>query len=73
MKLHDLCQQARNTACACGAPPGCPCVAAPRHYHLARFAHRAQEGGITPADFASLIWGDVFQGMDTVTDPEVPA
>ena len=70
MTIHDLCEQARNTACACGAPPGCPCVCAPRHYHYARLARAARDGLITTEDFAQVIHdADVFQGMDTVTDP----
>ena len=70
MTIHDLCEQARNTTCACGAPPGCPCVCAPQHYHYARLARAARDGLITTEDFAQVIHdADVFQGLDTVTDP----
>jgi hypothetical protein len=68
--IHQLCEQARNTACACGAPPGCPCVCQASHYHLARFARAAQARLITTAEFAAVIPDrDMFGGMDTITDP----
>ena len=69
MTAHDILEQARNTSCICGAPPGCPCVCEPGHYYLARVACAAREGRITGGDFASLVWGNTFYGMDTVTDP----
>lgn len=55
MTLHDLCEAARNTACACGAPPGCPCVAPPRHYHLRRFSRARASELIGLEDVAYLI------------------
>ena len=70
MTIHDLCEQARNTACACGALPGCPCACAPSHYHYARLARAARAGLITTEDFAQVICdADVFTGLDTLTDP----
>jgi hypothetical protein len=70
MNPHAVCEQARNQQCPCGAPPGCPCVCAPGHYHLARVAAAAHDGLITRADFAAVICdADVFTGMTTITDP----
>ena len=64
MTIHDLREQARNTACVC----------APQHYHYARLARAARDGLITTEDFAQVIHdADVFQGLDTVTDPGVLA
>jgi hypothetical protein len=53
--LHELCEQARNTQCACGAPPGCPCVCAPGDYHLSRFSRARASGLIGMDDMASVI------------------
>lgn len=55
MTLHELCEQARNTQCNCGAPPGCPCVCAPGDYHLARFERARLEERISFDDIAYLI------------------
>lgn len=52
--LHELCEQARNAQCNCGAPPGCPCVCAPGDYHLPRFT-RAHRAGLIGADDQAYI------------------
>ena len=55
MTLHQLCEQARNASCICGAPPGCPCVAESGHYHLRRFLRARQDYFIGDDDIAYLI------------------
>jgi hypothetical protein len=52
---HEICEQARNVPCVCGAPPGCPCVAAPRHWHASRFAHARRAGLIGFDEIAYVI------------------
>ena len=74
MTIHDLCEQARNTACACGAPPGCPCVCAPREYHPCRFARARASGLITFDDMGYIIRVTRFRnGTAVVIDDEAAA
>ena len=55
MNLHEMCEQARNTQCGCGAPPGCPCVCAPGDYHPSRFSRARRAGLIGMDDMAYVI------------------
>lgn len=55
MTLHQLCEQARNVQCACGAPPGCPCVCESGHYHPSRFSRARRAGLIGMDDMAYVI------------------
>ena len=52
--VHQLCEQARNVACVCGAPPGCPCVCTSGHYHPSRFQHAYRAGLIDLDDIAFI-------------------
>ena len=74
MTVHEICQQAEATGCACGAAPGKPCdcqPAAPGGVHLARIAHARRAGLIEAADFAAVIHdADVFTGYTIILDPE---
>ena len=71
MTIHDLCEQARGTACACGALPGCPCACAPSHYHYARLARAVQAGLIPVAEFAQVIHDAGDGGTEQVVgDPD---
>lgn len=70
MTMHEICEQARNTQCSCGAPPGCPCVCESGHYHLSRVARARRAGLISDTDFASVLHdADVFTGASTLHDP----
>jgi len=69
--LHQICEQARNVDCVCGAPPGCPCVCAPRHYHASRFAHARRAGLLTLDDIAYVI--RVTRNSEVTDDPGAAA
>jgi len=74
MTIHELCLQALNSQCPCGAPPGCPCVCESSHYHYARFSLATTAGHIPRGEFASIIHDfEVVQGFDTVCDPGILA
>ena len=70
--VHGICVTAAAAPCPCGATPGQPCACEAGHYHLARIAVATQRGALSCADFASVVWGDVFTGMDTIADPGEP-
>lgn len=65
MTLHEITEEARNEQCACGAPPGCPCVCAPGRYHLSRVSRARAHGRIGLDDMAYVIRN--FTGL--VPDP----
>jgi len=69
MTAHDILEQARNTSCICGAPPGCPCVCESGHYHKGRLCHAVEQGLVPASEVATLLWGYRFHAMDTVPDP----
>jgi hypothetical protein len=65
MTLHEITEAARDESCACGAPPGCPCVAPPSEYHLSRVEAARAHGRISQDDIAYVI----RNFLRTVPDP----
>jgi hypothetical protein len=72
MNIHEICQEARHTRCACGAMPGRDCPCGPCGVCLSRVARARASRLISAADLAAVIHdGLAGNTSGTVLDPEV--
>ncbi len=52
---HQICEQARQVACVCGAAPGQPCGIVPAGVHMARVSRARAHGLLGHADVSWVI------------------